>query len=85
MSKKLVRSAIPIYLAALVWIICGMLLPMYRISFILVCAGLSVAVYLLGSRFFPGREIEVEDAPDSGDAEVNRQIMEGRAGLRQLK
>ena len=85
MEKKIIRSAIPIYLAALVWVICGMLLPMYRISFILVCAGISVAVYLLASRFFPGREIEVEKAPDSGDAEVNRQITEGRAGLNQLK
>ena len=35
MKKRLIRSAVPIYLAALVWILSGLLLPMYKLSSIL--------------------------------------------------
>ena len=85
MKKRLIRSAVPIYLAALVWILSGLLLPMYKLSSILLAAGVSVAAWLLGGRFFPGRVVEEEEAPNSGDAEVNRQILEGRENLRSLK
>lgn len=85
MKKRLIRSAIPIYLAALVWILFGMLLPMYKLSSILLAAGVSVAVWLLSSRFFPGRVVEEEEKPNSGDEEVNRQILEGRQNLKSLK
>ena len=85
MKKRVIRSAIPIYLAALVWILFGMLLPMYKLSSILLAAGVSVAVWLLSARFFPGRVVEEEEKPDSGDEEVNRQILEGRENLRSLK
>ena len=85
MKKRLIRSAIPVYLAALVWILFGMLLPMYKLSSILLAAGVSVAVWLLASRFFPGRVVEEEEKPDSGDEEVNRQILEGRENLKSLK
>jgi 5-bromo-4-chloroindolyl phosphate hydrolysis protein len=85
MKKRLIRSAVPIYLAALVWILSGLLLPMYKLSSILLAAGVSVAAWLLGGRFFPGRVVEEEEAPNSGDAEVNRQILEGRENLKSLK
>lgn len=85
MKKRVIRSAIPVYLAALVWILFGMLLPMYKLSSILLAAGVSMAVRLLAARFFPGRTVEEEEAPNSGDEEVNRQILEGRQNLRSLK
>lgn len=85
MKKRLIRSAIPIYLAALTWILFGMLLPMYKLSSILLAAGVSIAVRLLAARFFPGRTVEEEEAPNSGDEEVNRQILEGRQNLKALR
>lgn len=85
MKKRLIRSAVPIYLAALVWLLAGMLLPMYQLSSILLTAGVSVAVWLLAGRFFPGRYVEEEEKPDSGDEEVNRQILEGRENLKSLR
>ncbi len=85
MKKRLIRSAVPIYLAALVWLLAGMLLPMYQLSSILLTAGISVAVWLLAGRFFPGRYVEEEEKPDSGDEEVNRQILEGRENLKSLR
>ena len=85
MKKRLIRSAVPVYLAALVWILFGLLLPMYKLSSILLAAGVSVAAWLLAGRFFPGRVVEEEEAPNSGDAEVNKQILEGRENLKSLK
>ena len=85
MKKRVIRSAIPVYLCALTWILFGMLLPMYKLSSILLATGASIAVWLLAGRFFPGRVVEEEEKPDSGDEEVNRQIMEGRRDLAALK
>ena len=85
MKKRVIRSAIPVYLCAATWILFGMLLPMYKLSSILLAAGVSVAAWLLGSRFFPGRVVEEEEAPNSGDEEVNKQILEGRENLKSLK
>ena len=85
MKKRVIRSAIPVYLCALTWILFGMLLPMYKLSSILLAAGASVAVWMLSGRFFPGRVVEEEEKPDSGDEEVNKQILEGRANLKALK
>lgn len=83
--KKRVRSAIPIYLCALSWIVYGCFLPLYELKSILFCACISIAVKLVADRFFPGREIEEEVRPNSGDAEVDRQIEEGRKALKELK
>ena len=85
MKKRVIRSAIPIYLCALSWIVYGMFLPLYRIGDILLCAGISIIVKLLASRLFPGRVVEEEEKPNSGDEAVNQQIMEGRANLKSLK
>ena len=85
MKKRLIRSAVPVYLAALVWLLSGLLLPMYKLSSILLAAGVSIAAWLLAGRFFPGRVVEEEEAPNSGDAEVNKQILEGRENLKALK
>lgn len=83
--KKRVRSAIPIYLCALSWIIYGCFLPLYEMKSILFCACISIAVKLVADRLFPGKEIEVEEKPHSGDEEVDRQIEEGRKALKDLK
>ena len=85
MKKRVIRSAIPVYLCALTWILFGMFLPMYKLSSILLAAGASVAVLLLTGRLFPGRVVEEEEAPNSGDKEVDRQIAEGRANLNALE
>lgn len=85
MKKRVIRSAYPIYLAAAAWVLLSLFMPMYELSSILLCAGASIAAYLIAARFIPGRVIEEEAAPDSGDAEVNRQISEGRAALKALR
>ena len=80
-----VKSAIPLYLAALVWILFGLFSQIYRLIFIVIAACVSIAVYMVSSVFFPGRTIEEEEKPESGVAEVDRQIAEGLRALRSLR
>ena len=84
-KTRIVRSALPIYLAAAVWLIFGLIHPIYKLGPLLICAVLSAAAYVVGLKLFPGRQEEYEAAPNSGDAEVNRQITEGREEMRRLR
>lgn len=83
MTKK-IRSAIPIYLAALVWLIYGLLLPLYTLRHILSAAAISVAVYILGCYIFPGRTVQVEEKIKTGDDALDKQLNDARALLHRL-
>lgn len=84
MVKKHIRSAVPIYCAAVVWLVMGLILPIYKLWAIILTLALSAAVALIAKKLFPGREIEVQKKADSGDETVNRQIEEGRATLKRI-
>ena len=83
MKTKVIRSAIPIYIAAAVWILYGLALPLYKITHILMATGLSVVAYMVAGKFFVGSTVEV--APTSANAEVDRQIKEALAQLETIK
>ena len=80
-----IKSAIPIYLAALIWILFGLFAPIYELIYIIIAACVSLAAYIVSSIFLPGRTVEVDAKPDSGDEAVNAQIAEGRSALRSLR
>lgn len=75
----------PIYLCAAVWLLFGLIHPIYSFWPLVLCAALSAAAYFAGRKLFPGREEKYEAAPESGDAEVDRQIVEGREAIRLLR
>lgn len=80
-----IKSALPIYASALVWLLFGLFSPIYKWKFILLAAGVSVVAYIIASIVFPGRKVQVEEKPNSGDSEIDRQIEEGRRRLRSLR
>ena len=80
-----IKSAIPIYLAAPIWILFGLFAPIYELIYIIIAACVSLAAYIVSSIFLPGRTVEVDAKPDSGDEAVNAQIAEGRSALRNLR
>jgi hypothetical protein len=82
--KVRLKSAIPLYGAAAVWLLMGLLTPIYRFSMILVTFWLSIAGYLVLERLFPGRTVEVRARARSGDDTVDRQIEEGRRLLQSI-
>ena len=82
------RSVIPIYIAAGVWLLCCLLLPMYKLWHYLVYGAVTVGAYFLSRKLFPGTVEEVpepEKAPDSGDPEVDKLIGQGRLELKKLR
>lgn len=83
MTKK-IRSAIPVYMAAAVWLVYGLILPLYSLPHILICAVLSIATYIIGSKLFPGRVVTVEKKISTGDSLLDKQLQESRALLHKL-
>ena len=85
MKKVHIKSAIPIYIAAAIWLLFGLLFPklLMKLPGLIVVAALSVAGYFLGSKLFPGRE--VEEKITTGDAAVDREIDVARQRLENLR
>lgn len=84
MITRHIKSAVPLYCAAAVWLLFGLILPIYKLWAILLTLAVSVAAAILLHKVFPGRDVEEERRADSGDETVNRQIEEGRAILRSI-
>ncbi len=80
-----IKSAVPIYAAALVFLLWGLFSPIYRGIFIFLQIVSSVAVYFVVSHFVPGRIVEVEEKTSTGDAEIDRLIEEGRETVKRLR
>ena len=87
MKKVHLKSAIPIYIAAAVWLLAGLVFPklLMKLPGLAVTAAISFAGYFVGSKLFPGRDITVEEKIETGDAQLDRDIAEGRARLENLK
>lgn len=87
MKKIRIKSAIPIYLAAAVWLLVGLIRPgmLLKMGTLLLTALLSAVAYGIGSRVFPGKVIEVRQRADTGDDDLDRQIEEGRVQLEKLQ
>jgi hypothetical protein len=85
MKKVHIKSAIPIYIAAAVWLVMGLVFPKFlmKLPGLLVTAALSVGAYFGGSALFPGRE--VEQMITTGDAAVDREIEVARQRLENLR
>ena len=74
MIEKKIRPIWPIYAAGGVWILCGLVLPLYTLWAILVAAILSLAVYGLSMKLAPSKTILVPDPSPSyhtGEEEVD--------------
>lgn len=83
MKEKRIKSAIPIYGCAAVWVLLGLVCPgmLLKMWFIVLAAALSTGVYFALSKVFPGRIIEVREAANSGDKAIDAMIEEGRKKL----
>lgn len=71
-------SAIPLYAAGAIFLFWALITPIYRLSYILIGAGLSIAAWLAAKRFFPGRTETYEIEEYTGDEELDKQIKYAR-------
>ena len=73
-QEKRKKPVLPIYLAALVWPVGAFLLPPYRLSNLLILAGISVLVYAVTGRFCPTRVVRVPVAYATGSEDVDAML-----------
>ena len=85
MKTKRIPSAIPIYLAALVWVIFGLFGHLYEFSNILLAIGLSLVTYLVAGKFLPGRTVEVEEVLSTGDRAIDARLAASAEALKRLR
>ena len=83
-EEKRTRPVLPIYLAALVWPVGALLLPTYRLSNLLIIAGLSLVVYGLGTKFCPTRVIRKQVPYATGSEDVDAMLAGISANLDKL-
>ena len=98
MANMVKRSSAPFYFAAAVWLLWGLLLPLYRLSDILLCAGASFLALTLGKAVFPDESYETpeektqeasraeEKKPEStGNPEIDALIAERDKAVSEMK
>lgn len=83
-EEKRTRPVLPIYLAALVWPVGALLLPAYRLTNLLIIAGLSLAAYGLGTKFCPTRVIRKQVPYATGSEDVDTMLSGISANLDKL-
>lgn len=83
-EEKRTRPVLPIHLAALVWPVGALLLPAYRLSNLLIIAGLSLAAYGLGTKFCPTRVIRKQVPYATGSEDVDTMLSGISANLDKL-
>ena len=72
--EKQKKPVLPLYFAALVWPVGALVLPPYRLSNLLILAGLSLAAYAVGSRLCPTRVIKTEVPYATGSEDVDAML-----------
>lgn len=87
MKEKWIKSAVPIYGCAAIWLLMGLICPgfLLKIGGILLAAVLSFCTYSVLNRIFKPRSVEVRKAPRSGDKGVDALILEALSRLDQLQ
>ena len=98
MAKMVKKSPVPLYFAGAVWLLWGLLLPLYRLSDILLCAGVSLMALAVGKAVFPNQSYETPEAktqetpkaeekkPEStGNPEIDALIAERDKAVSEMK
>lgn len=63
MTTRKKVSVLPVYLVGAVWLGYALLFPLHRVSDYLICAGLSLAAFVLGKAIWPDKVYQTPEAP----------------------
>lgn len=74
--EKKIKPVLPLYLAAAAWLVCALVLPLYRLWALGLTALVSLGVYLAAGRLCPARYRVVEVGFQTGAEDVD-QMLEG--------
>lgn len=82
--EKKKKPVLPIYLAGLTWLVCGILLPLYQPLPFFLTALLSVGAYVGGNIICPSRVVRVEVPFHTGVADVDSMLTQIQNNLDML-
>ena len=89
MAKLVRKSPVPLYGAAAVWAVWGLLLPMYALWHLLAAAGLSVLAALVLRKVFPETVLTDQDPPpepvSTGNPEIDALIDQRDKALSEMR
>jgi len=94
MAKVVKHSPAPFYFAAVVWLIWGGLLPLYRGIHFLLAAVISAAAALAGSKLFPDKTYNMPQQPEpekpekpksTGNAELDALLAERDKAISEMR
>ena len=85
--QKRIKSVIPIYLMGIAFLLYSLIFPLYRITDILIATGISILIYFLLNKVFPGKIIDVPKEVNferSGDSGADAMLSQGRSYIKRL-
>ena len=85
MEKRTIRTGAPFVLAGAGVLASSLVFGLGGVLTYVIAAGVGVAAFAAGKKLFPDRVVEVERAPQSGNAEVDALIREARAQLDEIR
>ena len=88
MKKIVHKSAAPIYAAAVVWLLYGLLFPLYNVIHFVIVIVASALVYLIAKALCPDivEEVKEEEKPQTtGNEELDKMIADGKLAISEMK
>ena len=88
MKKIVHKSAAPIYAAAVVWVLYGLLFPLYNLIHFIIVIVASALVYFIARALCPDivEEVEEEEKPQTtGNEELDKMIADGKLAISEMK
>jgi len=82
-----VKSVIPVYLVGVAWLLCAIMLPMYRWYDWSIASVASFLVYKIGNKIFKPKTVLVEKEPEpinTGNKELDEVLTAGTAYMAEL-
>jgi len=86
MIEKRTKSALPIYIAAAIFALYALFMPLYKITHFIIAFGITILGYIVSSSVIPDK-VTYEEAPpkSTGDAMLDELILEGKNAVSAIK
>ena len=86
MKKIVHKSAIPLYVAAVTWLLYALLFPLYRLPHFLLAAAAAAVVGIVARLFCRDTVEEVPEEPETtGNEELDKMIADGKKAITEMK
>ena len=86
MKKIVHKSAIPLYVAAVTWLLYALLFPLYRLPHFLLAAAAAAVVGVVARLFCRDTVEEVPEEPENtGNEELDKMIADGKKAITEMK